>query len=330
MKLFIDTGSGRRGRGDRGLGRALRAPPPTRACSPRRTATRATSSAGSATWSTGPTSAEVVATDAEGMITEGRALAGLHHHVVVKVPFSPAGLQATRELTSEGIRVNMTLVFSRRPGHPHRRGGRHLRLVLHGPRGRHRGRRHGGARRDRRRPARQRGPGAGGLAAPPDARGHRRHARLRRGDHPRPRCSSRCSCTRSPTAGIDKFAADWQSDPRFAEWLSGLVEGARRPRLSRVRPPVPIRGAVPSVSTSAQGARGEPPRRPPRDRVRDRHRALPRDAAGGACEGDPRRRRAARRRPQTTRPQTSDAEPESVEAQASPSREARARRSPRS
>ena len=28
------------------------------------------------------------------------------------------------------------------------------------------------------------------------------------------------------TAGIDKFAADWQSDPRFAEWLSGLVEGA--------------------------------------------------------------------------------------------------------
>ena len=54
----------------------------------------------------------MVATDLEGMITEGRALAGLHDHVVVKVPFSPAGLQATRELTSDGIRVNMTLVFS--------------------------------------------------------------------------------------------------------------------------------------------------------------------------------------------------------------------------
>ena len=60
----------------------------------------------------GPTSAEVVATDPQGMIAEGRALAGLHEHVVVKVPFSPEGLQATRELTSDGIRVNMTLVFS--------------------------------------------------------------------------------------------------------------------------------------------------------------------------------------------------------------------------
>jgi transaldolase len=60
----------------------------------------------------GPTSAEVVSDHAEGMIAEGRALAGLHPHVVVKVPFSPAGLTATRELTSEGIRINMTLVFS--------------------------------------------------------------------------------------------------------------------------------------------------------------------------------------------------------------------------
>jgi transaldolase len=60
----------------------------------------------------GPTSAEVVATEPEEMIAEGRALAGLHQHVVVKVPFSEAGLTATRELTSEGIPVNMTLVFS--------------------------------------------------------------------------------------------------------------------------------------------------------------------------------------------------------------------------
>ena len=40
------------------------------------------------------------------------ANSALHQHVVVKVPFSRAGLTATRELTSEGIRVNMTLVFS--------------------------------------------------------------------------------------------------------------------------------------------------------------------------------------------------------------------------
>ena len=60
----------------------------------------------------GPVSAEVVSADAEGMVREGRALAGLHEHVVVKVPFSSEGLAATRELTSDGHRVNMTLVFS--------------------------------------------------------------------------------------------------------------------------------------------------------------------------------------------------------------------------
>ncbi len=60
----------------------------------------------------GPVSAEVVSADARGMVREGRALAALHQHVVVKVPFSAAGLEATRELTSDGHRVNMTLVFS--------------------------------------------------------------------------------------------------------------------------------------------------------------------------------------------------------------------------
>ena len=60
----------------------------------------------------GPVSAEVVSDDAAGMIEEGRALAGLHEHIVVKVPFSDAGLAATRALSDDGIRVNMTLVFS--------------------------------------------------------------------------------------------------------------------------------------------------------------------------------------------------------------------------
>jgi transaldolase len=59
-----------------------------------------------------PVSAEVVSDDAAGMIDEGRALAALHEHVVVKVPFSSEGLRATRALSDEGIRVNMTLVFS--------------------------------------------------------------------------------------------------------------------------------------------------------------------------------------------------------------------------
>lgn len=60
----------------------------------------------------GPTSAEVVSQDVEGMLDEGRALRDLHEHIVVKVPFDEAGLEATRALTGEGIPVNMTLVFS--------------------------------------------------------------------------------------------------------------------------------------------------------------------------------------------------------------------------
>jgi transaldolase len=60
----------------------------------------------------GPVSAEVVSESAEGMIEEGRALRELHEHVTVKVPFNAAGLEATKALTSEGVPVNMTLVFS--------------------------------------------------------------------------------------------------------------------------------------------------------------------------------------------------------------------------
>jgi transaldolase len=60
----------------------------------------------------GPTSAEVVATDVDGMLREGRDLATIDEHIVVKVPFTKAGVQACRTLSSEGIRVNVTLVFS--------------------------------------------------------------------------------------------------------------------------------------------------------------------------------------------------------------------------
>jgi transaldolase len=60
----------------------------------------------------GPTSAEVVAPDVEGMLREGRDLAKIHEHIIVKVPFTRAGVQACRTLSSEGIRVNVTLVFT--------------------------------------------------------------------------------------------------------------------------------------------------------------------------------------------------------------------------
>ncbi len=60
----------------------------------------------------GPTSAEVVGDEPDGMVAEGVALAGLDPRVVVKVPFSAAGLEATARLHALGHKVNMTLVFS--------------------------------------------------------------------------------------------------------------------------------------------------------------------------------------------------------------------------
>lgn len=60
----------------------------------------------------GPVSGEVTALDAQGMIEQGRHLAGLDRHIVVKIPTTLAGLQATAALAAEGIKVNATLVFS--------------------------------------------------------------------------------------------------------------------------------------------------------------------------------------------------------------------------
>ena len=60
----------------------------------------------------GPVSAEVVATDAEGMIAEGRDLARIDEHVVVKVPFTKEGVKALKVLAGDGLRVNVTLIFS--------------------------------------------------------------------------------------------------------------------------------------------------------------------------------------------------------------------------
>jgi transaldolase len=60
----------------------------------------------------GPVSAEVIATDADGMVREGRTLAAIDPHIVVKVPFGQEGLKACRALAAEKIRVNVTLIFS--------------------------------------------------------------------------------------------------------------------------------------------------------------------------------------------------------------------------
>ena len=60
----------------------------------------------------GPVSAEVVSTEAAGMISEARELAEIHEHVVVKIPMITDGLKATSQLAAEGIKSNVTLVFS--------------------------------------------------------------------------------------------------------------------------------------------------------------------------------------------------------------------------
>lgn len=60
----------------------------------------------------GPVSAEVLSTDTEAMVAEGRELAALHGNVAVKIPMTHEGMGATARLSAEGIDVNVTLVFS--------------------------------------------------------------------------------------------------------------------------------------------------------------------------------------------------------------------------
>ena len=60
----------------------------------------------------GPISAEVIALKADEMVKEGRELAAIHKNVVVKIPMGAEGMKATKALTKEGIKTNVTLVFS--------------------------------------------------------------------------------------------------------------------------------------------------------------------------------------------------------------------------
>ena len=173
----------------------------------------------------GPTSAEVVSRDAKEMVREGRALRTISEHIVVKVPFSPAGLAATRELTADGHPVNMTLVFSANQALLSAEAGATyvscfmgrvddisvdslavLREIV-----------------DALRP--------GGTTAQVLA------ASLRNPMHVVQAATVGCEVSTVPykvlkamlthpltTAGIERFEADWQSRPEFADWLHGLVE----------------------------------------------------------------------------------------------------------
>jgi transaldolase len=60
----------------------------------------------------GPISAEAVSMDAEGMVREARELSKLHRNIVVKIPMTSEGLKAVKVLSKEGVKTNVTLVFS--------------------------------------------------------------------------------------------------------------------------------------------------------------------------------------------------------------------------
>ncbi|MCA1843929.1 MAG: fructose-6-phosphate aldolase [Actinobacteria bacterium] len=171
----------------------------------------------------GPVSAEVVATEADGMVAEGRALAGLDRRVVVKVPFSPAGLEATRELTAEGIRVNMTLVFSAAQALLTAEAGATYASCFMG--------RLDDISVD----------SSAVLAEIVESLGQSEAqvlaASLRHPMHAVTAARLGCEVATVPakvlrqmlghpltTQGIERFAADWQSRPEFAEWLQSLVQ----------------------------------------------------------------------------------------------------------
>jgi transaldolase len=176
----------------------------------------------------GPTSAEVVASDPAGMVAEGRALARLHRHVVVKVPFSPAGLTATRELTSDGIRVNMTLVFSASQALLAAEAGATYVSCFMG--------RLDDIAVDSEAVLRE----IVEALRPGEAGAQVLAASLRHPGHAVAAARLGCEVATVPgkvlrqmlqhpltDRGIERFASDWQSRPEFGDWLRDLVERDR-------------------------------------------------------------------------------------------------------
>jgi transaldolase len=60
----------------------------------------------------GPISAEVISLEAEGMVKEARDLVKIHKNIVIKVPMTPEGLKAVKQLSAKGIKTNVTLIFT--------------------------------------------------------------------------------------------------------------------------------------------------------------------------------------------------------------------------
>jgi transaldolase len=173
----------------------------------------------------GPVSAEVVSRDAAAMVAEGRALRTLHEHVVVKVPFSSAGLAATAELAAHGIPVNMTLVFSPSQALLTAEAGATYVSCFMG--------RLDDISVDS---AEVMGEIVAALR-PAGVTTQVLAASIRHPEHAIAAARLGCEVATLPakvlrqmldhpltTAGIARFEEDWRSRPEFADWLRGLVE----------------------------------------------------------------------------------------------------------
>jgi transaldolase len=181
----------------------------------------------------GPVSAEVVADDPREMVSQGRALAALHEHVIVKVPFGAAGLEATRSLSRDGIGVNVTLVFS-----PNQAllaaaaGARYVSCFM-------------GRLDDYSIDSAEvlaaivasLGPDAGPTAWTAES-AEVLAASIRHPQHVVTAARLGCGVATVPgkvlrqmlghpltSAGIERFEADWRSRPELAEWLGALTAG---------------------------------------------------------------------------------------------------------
>ncbi len=173
----------------------------------------------------GPVSAEVVSEDPDEMIVQGRALSALHEHVVVKVPFGAAGLQATRALAREGIAVNMTLVFSPTQALlSAEAGARYISCFM-------------GRLDDVSIDSTEVLAGIVAALRPAGVTSEVLAASIRHPEHVVTAAKLGCEVATAPgkvlramldhpltSSGIERFNADWRSRPEFGAWLGHLTE----------------------------------------------------------------------------------------------------------
>jgi transaldolase len=179
----------------------------------------------------GPVSAEVVSDDPAEMVAQGRALATLHEHVTVKVPFGAPGLEATRALSDTGIAVNVTLVFSANQALLAAEAGATYVSCFMG-------------RLDD--VSINSAEVLGGIVAalrPAAAGAQVLAASIRHPEHVVTAARLGCEVATVPgkvlrqmlghpltAAGIERFDSDWRARPELGEWLDGLVARSAGPR----------------------------------------------------------------------------------------------------